>query len=188
MKYVLFIPLPLVASTNVQKTFFVLLIVCVCTHTIRTTYEILKHKETLKAGKLSFVIMFTNMLLLWVSWVLLCSYDILKIHLPAVIRYTGLLIAGIGLVLFLAGLFTIKTLENFDGDLIKTGIYSKIRHPMYTGFILWLIGFPVFFRAGFSLMLSLLFIGNILFWRYLEEKELENRFPTYNTYKKTTIF
>jgi protein-S-isoprenylcysteine O-methyltransferase Ste14 len=28
-------------------------------------------------------------------------------------------------------------------------IYSKIRHPMYAGFILWLIGFPIIFGAFF---------------------------------------
>jgi protein-S-isoprenylcysteine O-methyltransferase Ste14 len=188
MKTGLFFLLPLALSRTAQHTFIILIIVCVSTHIIRTAYEILKHNQTLKPGKLSFVIMFINMVLLWVSWVLLCSYDIFKIHLPAVIRYSGLLIAGSGLVLFLTGLFKIKTLESYDGDLIKNGIYSKIRHPMYAGFILWLIGFPVFFRAGFSMMLSLLFIGNILFWRYFEEKELEKRFPAYSDYRKTTIF
>jgi protein-S-isoprenylcysteine O-methyltransferase Ste14 len=86
------------------------------------------------------------------------------------------------------GLFTIKTLESYEGDLITTGIYSKIRHPMYLGFILWSIGFPIFFGALFSFILSFLFIGNILFWRYLEEKELIERFADYQEYKKTTIF
>lgn len=188
MKLIILFLLPKALSIIAQQTFLILVVVCISTHTIRTAYEILKHKQTLKPGKLSFVIMFTNMVILWISWVLLCSYDIYKIPLPAVIRYLGLAISGIGLVLFLSGLFTIKTLESYDGDLIKTGIYSKIRHPMYSGFILWLIGFPVFFRAGFSLILSLLFIGNILFWRHLEEKELEKRFPSYPDYRKTTIF
>jgi protein-S-isoprenylcysteine O-methyltransferase Ste14 len=86
------------------------------------------------------------------------------------------------------GFFTIKTLESYEGDLITKGIYSKIRHPMYFGFILWLIGFPIFFGALFSCILSFLFIVNVLFWRYLEEKELEKRFPSYPDYKKTTIF
>jgi protein-S-isoprenylcysteine O-methyltransferase Ste14 len=176
------------SSGTAQHTFIALIIVCICTHIIRTVYEILKHKQALSPGKLSFVIMFINMVLLWISWGLSCSYDILKAPLPAYVRYSGLLIAGLGLVLFLTGLLTIKTLESYDGDLIKTGIYAKIRHPMYTGFILWLIGFPVFFRAGFSMIISLLFIGNILFWRYLEEKELEKRFPSYSEYRKTTIF
>jgi|WetSurMetagenome_2_1015567.scaffolds.fasta_scaffold23777_4 protein-S-isoprenylcysteine O-methyltransferase Ste14 len=188
MKSVLFFSFLLASSIVAKQTFFFLLIVCAVTHIIRTAYEILKHKQTLEPGKLSFVIMFINMIILWITWILLCSYDIYKLKLPAVIRYTGLSIAGMGLILFLTGLFTIKTLESYDGDLIKTGIYSKIRHPMYTGFILWLIGFPIYFRAGFSLIISLLFIINILFWRHLEEQELENRFPSYLDYKKTTIF
>jgi len=104
------------------------------------------------------------------------------------IQYTGISLSGIGIVVFLTGLLTIKTLESYEGDLMTTGIYSIIRHPMYLGFILWLIGFSVYFGSSFSIVLSLLFIGNILFWRHLEEKELEKRFPAYLDYKKKTIF
>jgi protein-S-isoprenylcysteine O-methyltransferase Ste14 len=171
-----------------KKIFFDLIVVCVITHIVRSVYEILKHKQLLKPNKLSFVIIFTNMVILWVSWFLLCSHDIYRIKLPVIINITGILISGIGIIVFLTALFTIKTLESHDGDLITSGIYSKIRHPMYLGFILWLIGFPIIFGAFFSLILSFLFVANILFWRYLEEKELEKRFPSYLDYKKTTIF
>jgi protein-S-isoprenylcysteine O-methyltransferase Ste14 len=171
-----------------KELFFTLVIVCILTHIVRTVYEILKHKLVLKASKLSFVIIFINMILLWVSWILLCRYDIYKTDLPAIIRYIGISFSVIGIIVFLTGLFTIKTLESYEGDLITSGIYSKIRHPMYLGFILWLIGFPVFFEGYFSMVLSLLFIANILFWRYLEEKELGKRFSEYSNYKKSTIF
>jgi protein-S-isoprenylcysteine O-methyltransferase Ste14 len=168
--------------------FFTLVIVCTITHIIRSTYEILKHRQVLKPGKLSFIVIFINMILLWISWFLLCNYDVYKIQLPEIIRFTGISFAVIGIIIFLTGLFTIKTLESYEGDLITTGIYSRIRHPMYSGFLLWLIGFPIYFGALFALILSLLFISNILFWKYLEEKELEKRFPAYLDYKKTTIF
>jgi len=171
-----------------KELFFAVIIVSILTHSIRTVYEILKHKQVLKAGKLSFIIIFTNMIILWISWILLCIYDIYKIDIPVMVRYTGILLAVVGIIAFLAGLFTIKTLESYEGDLITTGIYSKIRHPMYLGFTLWLVGFPLFFGALFAFILSFLFITNILFWRYLEEKELELRFPGYPEYKKTTIF
>jgi protein-S-isoprenylcysteine O-methyltransferase Ste14 len=142
----------------------------------------------LKPDKLTFVIVFTDMLLLWTSWFVLCSLDIYKIDLTGIIRYSGIALFAIGIILFLSGLFTIKTLESYEGDLITKGIYSKIRHPMYTGFLLWLIGFPIFSGALFSFFLSFLFIANVLYWRYLEEKELEERFSSYQEYKKTTLF
>jgi len=171
-----------------RELFYILVVVCTITHIIRTIYEILKHKKIIEANTLSFVIVFINMLILWGSWVFLCSLDFHKISLSVFIRYFALVLCCFGFISFLMGLFTIKTLESYDGDLITKGIYSKIRHPMYFGFILWSIGFPVFFGAFFSFILSFLFTGNILYWRYLEEKELLERFPAYKEYRKTTIF
>jgi protein-S-isoprenylcysteine O-methyltransferase Ste14 len=168
--------------------FFALAIVCTITHIIRFIYEILKHKQALKPGKLSFTVIFINMIVLWSSWVLLCRFDIYKVNFPDIVRFTGISLSGLGVIIFFTGLLTIKTLESYDGDLITTGIYSIIRHPMYLAFILWLIGFPVCFGSAFSMILSLPFIVNILYWRFLEEKELKNRFPAYTDYKKSTIF
>jgi len=170
-----------------SEKFFLFTAVCVITHIIRFLYEILKHKKILEPTKLSFVIIFINMGLLWTSWFALCSLDLYRMNLPGIIKYLGVLIVGIGIIVFFIALFTIKTLESYQGDLITKGIYSKIRHPMYLAFILWIIGFPVFFGALFSFMLSFVFIANILFWRNLEEKELEKRFLSYMDYKKTTL-
>jgi len=171
-----------------KEMFVALVILCIITHVVRSVYEILKYKRTIKQGKLSFAIIFTNMILLWVSWFLLCRVDLYRVNLPYIFRVTGITLSGIGIIVFLTALFTIKTLETYDGNLITTGIYSIIRHPMYLAFILWLVGFPVYFGALFSLALASLFIANILFWRYLEEKELVKRFPSYLEYKKTTLF
>ena len=171
-----------------KELFFILAIVCLITNLVRLVYEILKHKQVIVASKLSFAIIFINMIILWISWILLCRFDIFKISLPDIIQYIGISVAGVGIIAFLTGLLTIKTLESYEGDLITTGIYSIIRHPMYFGFILWEIGFPIYFGALSSLILSTLFITNILFWRSLEEKELEKRFPAYLDYKKTTLF
>lgn len=171
-----------------NNSFFVLVAVCAATHIIRFVYEILKHKKILNPNKLSFVIVFTNMFLLWTSWFILCRFDIYTINIPGIVRYLGILLVGIGVILFFVALITIRSLESYEGDLITKGIYSKIRHPMYLGFILWLIGFPIFNGALISFILSFVFIANVLFWRSLEEQELEKRFPSYMNYKKTTIF
>jgi len=128
------------------------------------------------------------MVLLWVSWFSLCVLDEFKIILPGIIRFLGLVLVIIGLIIFLTAFFTIKTLENYEGGLITKGIYSKIRHPMYLGFILWCIGMPVYFGGYFSFILSFIFIGNILFWRHLEEFDLIKRFSGYDIYKSKTLF
>lgn len=171
-----------------KTLFFILVTVCVVTQIVRLGYEILKHKKKLKPGKLSFVIVFTNMALLWVSWFVLCCLDIYKIHFPGFVRYLGLAIVIAGLAFFLIALLTIKSLESYDGDLMTKGIYSKIRHPMYLGFICWLVGFPIFSGALFSIFLALPLLANVLYWRYLEGIELEERFPSYKDYAKTTLF
>jgi protein-S-isoprenylcysteine O-methyltransferase Ste14 len=171
-----------------NKIFIIIVAVCITTHLIRSVYEILKHKEIIKANKLTYVIIFINMFLLWASWFMVCANDRNTIELPGIVRYLGFSVCILGLALFLIGLLTIRSLESYDGDLMTKGIYSKLRHPMYTGFICLLIGFPVFFGALFSIFLSIVFIANVLFWRHLEEQELDKRFPGYGDYRKTTIF
>jgi protein-S-isoprenylcysteine O-methyltransferase Ste14 len=171
-----------------KELFFILVIICIITHIIRTIYEILKHKKVIKATRLSFIIVLTNMLLLWASWFALCIFDINRIDLPDIVRYSGVFLVVLGIVIFITGLYTIKALESYEGDLITHGIYSKIRHPMYLGFILWLIGMPVYCGGFYSFILCIVFIINVLFWRHLEEIELADRFPAYKDYKKKTIF
>jgi protein-S-isoprenylcysteine O-methyltransferase Ste14 len=171
-----------------KNLFFAFVGLCVFTHFVRFVYEILKHKKLLKPGKTSFVIILVNMLLLWASWFILCSIDVYKIDLASGIRYLGIALTITGGIVFLVAFFTIKTLESYDGQLITSGIYSKISHPMYLGFILWLLGYPIFCGALFSFVLSFLFIANVLFWKHLEEIELEKRFLSYKEYRKTTFF
>jgi protein-S-isoprenylcysteine O-methyltransferase Ste14 len=171
-----------------KNIFFALVLVCIITHVVRFVYELLKHKKLLEPNKTSFVIILINMILLWITWVALCSLDIYRINIPGIIKYSGIVLVIAGVFMFLIALLTIKTLESYEGDLITTGIYSKIRHPMYLAFIFWLIGFPVFFGAPFAFILSFIFVANVLYWRNLEEQELEKRFPTYPEYKKRTWF
>jgi len=171
-----------------EVLFPVLVAVCIVTHLVRAVYEVLKHTQKVRATRSTFLVMFANMALLWVSWCLLCGLDPRGIDLPGIVRWLGLALFGIGIVLFVTGLLTIRTLESYEGDLITGGVYSRIRHPMYLGFILWLVGLPVFFGGRVSFVLAPVFIANVLLWRYFEEQELEERFASYKEYKRTTLF
>jgi protein-S-isoprenylcysteine O-methyltransferase Ste14 len=82
----------------------------------------------------------------------------------------------------------LRGLEDID-HLVKTGLFSKIRHPMYTGFILWIVGWGVYHNAVISLAAGMVGIGIILYWQGLEEAALESQFgEDYRAYRKETWF
>lgn len=81
---------------------------------------------------------------------------------------------------------SLKVSETHKTDkIIKTGLYSKVRHPQYLGAIFAHIGFSILFAGIYSLILSIL----VIFYNYItawkEEKELIKEFgEDYKTYKK----
>ena len=173
-----------------ENVFVVLVVVCICifAHFARDVYEVLKDRRILRPDRTTFLVMFSNMALLWLSWCLLCALDPYRLDSPDAIRYAGMALFAVGVMLFVVGLLTLGTLESCENDLVTRGIYSRIRHPMYLAFILWLIGLPLSFGGLFSFILSPIFVANVLWWRYLEEKELEQRFVSYKAYKRATLF
>ncbi|HEX2396210.1 MAG TPA: hypothetical protein VHI78_12755, partial [Bacteroidales bacterium] len=94
-----------------QQLFVILVIICILTHIIRSIYEILKHRKIITPNRVSFVLMFTNMLLLWTSWFGLCRFDPQALEMPVIFRYSGIALVALGIVAFLIALFTIKSLE-----------------------------------------------------------------------------
>jgi len=71
---------------------------------------------------------------------------------------------------------------------VTDGIYSKLRHPMYYGFILWILGLPIFMNSPFTLASSVIWIPQLLYWGKSEERELEEKYEEYRDYKKKTWF
>jgi len=130
--------------------------------------------------------LFVIMFFLWLSWFLMNFVDPYKMNLPAWLRYIGLALFIIGFVFFIISHMKIKGQES--GKLATSGIYSKIRHPMYFGFIIWLIGLPIFTNAAFTLASVVIWIPQILYWRASEERQLEKEHEDYQEYKKKTWF
>ncbi len=126
------------------------------------------------------------MFLLWFAWFYMTFRDPYQMALPSWARYTGLAFFIVGALLYI--LSHVKTRGHEPGELITAGIYSKIRHPMYIGFIIWIIGFPVYMNAGFTLASAVIWIPQFLYWRRSEEKQLEKKYKEYPEYKKRTWF
>ena len=156
---------------------------------IRTGYELLKRAGRVNPKSTSvFAVIFAVMCLMLVSWFSLCPLDPFRLALPVLLRGVGLSMVILGLGLSIGGIVQLRGLENIN-HLVTTGLFSKLRHPIYSGFILWILGWAVYHGAIFSLVIGFVGIGNILYWRRLEEESLELWYGEhYRTYRRETWF
>jgi protein-S-isoprenylcysteine O-methyltransferase Ste14 len=168
-------------------TYVVLAVLHLACLSLRAGYEILKGRGRLNPkNPLVFTVIFAVMILLWASWFGLCPLDPLRIPTSETVHRTGLGLVIVGLALALGGMIKLKGVENID-RLETTGLYSFLRHPMYTGFILWIPGWILYQGAPASIFVGLLTIGNVLWWRRIEERELAQRYgKKFSQYKKQT--
>ena len=106
---------------------------------------------------------------------------------------------GIGLVIFLLGLalaiwariylgrnWGMPMTEKKDPELVTTGPYSTVRHPIYTGIILAMIGTTVAVSL-YWLVAVILASAYFLYSATREERYMAGVFPdTYPRYKQAT--
>ena len=167
--------------------FYIGLIVCFICFAIRTSYYVLANRGSKLAENKRFItILFIVMFFLWVAWFFIAFNDPYQMNLPTWARYTGLAFFALGFFFFIFSHVKIRGQET--DKLVTTGIYSKIRHPMYLGFIIWIIGFPMFTNAAFTLGSAIIWIPQILYWRNSEERHLVTKYKEYQEYKKQTWF
>ena len=107
----------------------------------------------------------------------------------------GLIIATFGYLVFKLA-FKQISLSAFLGlkpdkqqDLISSGIYARVRHPLYTASILLVIGFVIFSPSITNLIHAICIILYIFIGAYFEEKKLIDLYgQQYIDYKKSTPF
>ena len=124
---------------------------------------------------------------MWFSWFFLVEADPWLLGLPPWLRMTGLALFILGVLLFATPLLHLRRFENTE-RLVTGGVFRYLRHPMYTGFILWLLGYPTYLDSGVGLITAPLWITSVLLWRFFEEKSLERQFPEYPAYRQQTWF
>ena len=156
---------------------------------VRFIYEQLKKTGKVKTeNKIIFLVVFVSMCMLWVGWFNMCTVDPILMGMPTVVRWIGFGLFIVGLCLAIGAVIQLRGLENID-HLVTNGLFSKIRHPMYLGFFFWLLGWPVYHGAAVSMSAALIGMVSVLYWRKLEEKNLENRFgEDFIQYRRQTWF
>jgi protein-S-isoprenylcysteine O-methyltransferase Ste14 len=124
----------------------------------------------------------------YLAFGLMMFTDPLKMNICNVLRITGMVVGASGIFIGIVATFQKKGYSEAD-QLVKTGIYSKLRNPMYLGIIAIHIGLPLFFECMITLLSAVIWIPMIFLWKFWEEKHLVNKFgEEYIRYKKKTWF
>ena len=81
--------------------------------------------------------------------------------------------------------FATPTILDFSGrhqQLVDTGLYAWIRHPMYTGIMVWMVGTGLWLES-YAAALSTSFLCPLFFFRIrTEENILNEKLPGYEKY------
>ena len=106
---------------------------------------------------------------------------------------------GIGLTVFILGLalavwarvylgrnWGMPMSQKVDPELVTTGPYRRVRHPIYSGILLAMIGTVL--AVSLYWLVALVVIGGYFVWSAVEEERyMASRFPdTYPAYKRST--
>lgn len=112
--------------------------------------------------------------------------------IPGWLQLAGLIIAIAGIIIALVSLLTLnKSLSPFptpkeSAELIQSGLYKYVRHPIYSGILFFTFGYSLYSENTLRLIISVSLLILFRFKAAYEEKLLQNKYPNYGAYKKTT--
>jgi protein-S-isoprenylcysteine O-methyltransferase Ste14 len=119
--------------------------------------------------------------------------DVFRFHLLA---KPGAIVSSAGLILFMAGwwIMTLAMLVNaFAAPVVRhqeerqqtvvdRGLYSIVRHPMYAGAVLFLIGMPLWLESYAAAILAVIPIATLAVRILIEEQFLKRKLTGYEAY------
>jgi protein-S-isoprenylcysteine O-methyltransferase Ste14 len=108
--------------------------------------------------------------------------------IPFIIEIIGLIIMNIGLILMgismVQNAYASKILDINKGQtLIDTGLYGHVRHPLYSGAIIMILGLPIALGSWISLISAFIGILAIILRIKFEEEMLIKGMDGYNEYR-----
>jgi protein-S-isoprenylcysteine O-methyltransferase Ste14 len=138
-------------------------------------------------------------LVTFASLMIFISLDVFRFHLMG---EPGTLVSIVGLVLFAAGWWVIALAlhENaFAAPVIKyqkergqrvidSGVYAKVRHPMYSGFVPFIVGTCLWLGSYAAALLSIVPIAVIATRIVIEERFLRRELEGYAAYVERTPY
>jgi protein-S-isoprenylcysteine O-methyltransferase Ste14 len=129
----------------------------------------------------------------FVGLIVFIPLDVFRFHLMG---KPGAVVSSLGLVLFIAGWWivslsfkenpfavpAVKLQEERQQTVIDTGVYGVVRHPMYAGVVLLLVGLPLWLESYAAALLASIPIGTLALRILVEEQFLRRELKGYDAY------
>ena len=133
-------------------------------------------------------------LLAWYGWLVLMALDARRwqlSHMPLALAVIGAILIAIGFVVvwltFRENSFAapvIKIQEQRGQRVIDTGPYSVVRHPMYAGGALYMLGMPLLLGSWLGLIVLPLLLAALTLRIFIEEDALRIGLRGYDEYTR----
>ena len=141
----------------------------------------------------------TFLLVFLVGWFVFIPIDIFHLKLLAPPQYSISILGGaaslLGYGIMLTALYqnefatpVVRDQSDRGHELRDTGLYGLVRHPFYTGFILFCLGMALWLQSYAALIAGLLPITALIGRIYAEEKILQETLPGYKEYMSRTRY
>ena len=135
----------------------------------------------------------TFLLVFLVSWFVFITVDVFHLKLLAPPQHSILILGGaaslLGYGIMLTALYqnefatpVVRDQSDRGHELRDTGLYGLVRHPFYTGLILFCLGMALWLQSYAALIAGLLPITALIGRIYAEEKILQETLPGYREY------
>jgi len=131
-------------------------------------------------------------LVIWPAWLILMALDCRRFgwsHVPLALHVLGALVIALGMgIAFLAMrentyLAPVVKIQSERGHkLVDTGPYRYVRHPMYSGALVYHLGMPLLLGSWWGLALTPLLIAGGGWRAVKEERTLAEKLPGYADY------
>lgn len=127
------------------------------------------------------------------GWFVFIPTDVFRLQLlPAptlVVSVFGAALAAVGFAIMLTALYqnafatpVVRDQSERGHTLVDSGLYGRVRHPLYTGLILWLAGLALWLESYAALIALPVVVASLLVRIHVEEKTLRETLPGYAEY------
>lgn len=139
--------------------------------------------------------LFVAIMVVFLLWVAIIPLDSKRFRwttrFPVALKYVG------GVLLLFSSFFLFRAFRDNtflsplvrvqrerNQQLVTTGVYAFVRHPMYLGALLMFLGGPILMGSWFGIVVGLLMVGLMAVRAVGEERMLMEEFEDYAAYKR----